>query len=979
MVPQFNPPANLLQAANSFMTPFATNTPFSRLGWTTDTNTEADILANLGDLATAWNVNSQPEWIPVGLDDPTTEFGGSDSMTQDFLNGELMFSLDSGIINQAIPGVPSMISDVANATPSSNTLPMPISRASSGNSVPTLSTAATTISQLPNLLAKPHAVHPRNSPLTTNPFSAKDLLHNRRKTSAQYAAEILNKQRDAAVPKDHFHTNFGPPLPKSPVYSTFDAKPQLPGGSPSSRSLLNPLPSSGTPSPLASGHVSTDSISTQSQAQQHIANQASRSATVSPGGSRDSTSARAYKGSLSEDGDIPPMLREYVALIPGSPSAEVIYKIMRETFKAPRMGMVSLNLELLWYMLHKGVLPRIAFFGHISSTVRFSVANLDIRPMVPPDIDESCYALALREVPLVKDCSEIWGAIGLCMLARYEFQSLRYKEMDEHSTMAIEVMRRIKYMGHSYPWHSVEDKDKESFGFQYILVTFWKCFLWKLVSLMLIESGSNFNYSLDRVPVYSSKTFDLYTTSQLYDVDLMEMIPKDSWLGAGSGPPPKLRFRGPSDDEFMRMRPEGSPCFNRRAVNAAYMQQLLVIFAGFNVRISSAKRNEDGLEQMLKGLWIFKERMRAWRHSLPSDLVLDNGLVSKYIDAISPSSTASPRDIDIMASQLKDIIMTLMLYHTFLARANRYVMKMMLGERIDLPPPNVNTAAFGIRDLYDCTTLPPMVSEGLGYMNMYFHGCRIQAISSANALCSLVQAAYACKFNFYTLGSPIIFTMFEVLVTYVSFLRNRDENINWRAKSRLSNVFNILRMLRHWAPALNLFVAGIKSLSDPHLCLEEPRNFQAFKRDVMDPAMMDMTESPVGSLGVSEDDECGRTSMLPLKRQRVVRLPRALETTNDARTNIMTSSAPLGARSHSNVKRDETLSYRAADPIPEFPNPFPQKHIISLIIKDLDLSLAEFLAPAYPILLLKLTPIKSMFPQPPLSSPVGHSRTPNNF
>ncbi|KAJ1899085.1 hypothetical protein LPJ81_004209 [Coemansia sp. IMI 209127] len=961
------------------MTPFATNTPFSRSGWTSATNTEADMLANLGDLATAWNLNSQPEWIPVGLDDPNLEFGGSASMTQNFLNGELMFSLDSGIINQGIPGVPSLLSGVANAAPSSDTLPMPISSASSRSSVPTLPTAATTVSQLPKLLAESHAVHPRHSPLSTNPFNANGLLDDRRRTSAQYAAEILNKQRDVAVPKDHFHTNFGPPLPMSPIYSTFDAKPQLPGGGPS-RPLFNPLPASGTPSPLASGHVSTDFTNTQNRAQQHIANPASRSAIGSPGKSPHSISARSHKGSLSEDGDIPPMLREYVALIPGSPSAEVIYKIMRETFKAPRMGMVSLNLELLWYMLHKGVLPRIAFFGHISSTVRFSVANLDIKSMVPSDIDESCYTLALREVPLVKDCSEIWGAIGLCMLARYEFQSLRYKEMDEHSTMAIEVMRRIKYMGHSYPWHSVDDKDKESFGFQYILVTYWKCFLWKLVSLMLIDSGSSFNYSLDRVPVYSSKTFDLYTTSQPYDVDLMEMIPKDSWLGAGSGPPPKLRFRGPSDDEFMRTRPEGSPCFNRRAVNAAYMQQLLVIFAGFNVLISSAKRNEDGLEQILKGLWIFKERMRAWRHSLPSDLVLGNGLVSKYIDAISPSSTASPRDIDIMASQLKDIIMTLMLYHTFLARANRYVMKMMLGERIDLPPPNVSTAAFGIRDLYDCTTLPPMVAEGLGYMNMYFHGCRIQAISSANALCSLVQAAYACKFNLYTLGSPIIFTMFEVLVTYVSFLRNRDENINWRAKSRLSNVFNILRMLRHWAPALNLFVAGIKNLSDPHLCLEEPRNFQAFKRDVMDPAMMDMTESPVDTLGVSEDDEGGRTSMLPMKRQRVVRLPRALESTNDARTNIMTSSAPLGALSHSDVKRDETLSYRAADPIPEIPNPFPRKHIISLIIKDLDLSLAEFLAPAYPILLLRLMPIKSMFPQPPLSSsPVGYSRTPDKF
>ncbi|KAJ2553612.1 hypothetical protein EV175_002879 [Coemansia sp. RSA 1933] len=976
MIPQSNPPANLLQAANSFMTPFATNTPFSRSEWTTATNTEADMLANLGDLATSWNVNSQNEWMPVGLDDLSLEFGSSDSMTQNFLNGELMFSLDTGSNLQDLP--PPLLG-LGNTAPSpSAPLPMPTSNVSPRNSVPTLPSAA---HHLPKPLAKSQTVRPKHSPLSTEPFNAKDLMDSRRRTSAQYTVEMLSKQRDGgSVPKDYFHTNFGPPLPMSPIYSPFDTKPQLAKGGPSSQPQVNSLPPLSSLPHMAPGNTATNPIHPQGQSQQHIVNLASRSATASPGGSRHSTPSRSAKGSVSDGADIPPMLREYVALIPGNPSAEAVYKIMRETFKAPRMGMVSLNLELLWYMLHKGVLPRIAFFGHISSTVRFSVANLDIKSMVPPDIDESCYELALREVPLVKDCSELWGAIGLCMLARYEFQSLRYKEMDEHSSMAMEVMRRIKYMGHSYPWHGLEDKDKESFGFQYILVTFWKCFLWKLVSMMLIESDRNFNYSLDMVPTYSSKTFDLYTTSQAYDVDLMEMIPRNSWLGADSGPPPNLRFRGPNDEEFMRMRPEGSPCFNRRAVSAAYTQQLLVIFAGFNILISKAKRNEGGLENILKGLWIFKERMRAWRNSLPSDLVLDNGLVSEYLEAISPSSTASPRDIDVMASQLKDIIMMLMLYHTFLVRANRYVMKLMLGERIDLPPPDVSTAAFGIRDLYDCTTLPPMVSGGLGFMNMYFHGCRIQAITSANALCSLVQAAYACKFNFYTIGSPIIFTMFEVLVTYVSFLRSRDDSIRWRAKSRLSNVFNILRMLRHWAPALNLFVAGIKNLSDPHLCLEEPRNFQVFKRNVLDPAMMDMSESPVDSLGVSEDENRAPLSMLPPKRRRVVHLPQALESTNDARTNIMTSSAPPGTtQSRSDVKRDETLSYRAANPIPELPNPFPPKHIISLIIKDLDLSMAEFLAPAYPILLLRLTPAKSMFQQTSLAPSAGYNQLPNKY
>ncbi|KAJ1657121.1 hypothetical protein GGF44_004231, partial [Coemansia sp. RSA 1694] len=60
--------------------------------------------------------------------------------------------------------------------------------------------------------------------------------------------------------------------------------------------------------------------------------------------------------------------------------------------------------------------------------------------------------------------------------------------------------------------------------------------------------------------------------------------------------------------------------------------------------------------------------------------------------------------------------------------------------------------------------------------------------------------------------------------------------------------------------------------------------------------------------------------------------------------------------------RDETLSYHAAEPIPEFANPFPPTHAVSLIAKDLGLSLAEFLAPAYPILLLRLIPTRHLDP-----------------
>ncbi|KAJ2584267.1 hypothetical protein GGH95_000495, partial [Coemansia sp. RSA 1836] len=658
--------------------------------------------------------------------------------------------------------------------------------------------------------------------------------------------------------------------------------------------------------------------------------------------------------------DVPPIIQAYVSAIPGNVSPTAIYRIMRETFKAPRTGMVSLNLELVWFMLHKGVLPRIAFYGHLSSTIRCSVvANLNIKSMVPSNLDESCYELALNEAPLIKDCAAIWGAIGLCMLARYEFQSLRYQEMAMHADMAMDVMHRIVYAGRRYPWHDVSPSDKESFGFQYLLAIHWKVFLWKLLSLMLINHDMAFKSGLEGLPDYSSKTFDLYTMDTPYDVDLMEMIPQSSWFGASAGQQqPNIRFRGPSDPEFMRLRPENSPCFNRGSTNGLYIQQLLVIFARVLAMQDQVRRGQIGVGKLLNSLWTFKERMQIWRNALPSELVVNNRMVAGYLDSIRAESQMSPAEIDLRAARLKDAIILFMTYHSFIIRANRFAMKAMLGEPLDMPPPDVSTAAFNIRDLFDSTASPQAVREYIGDMNLTFHVCRVDALKSADALCNLVQAVYACKFNFYTLGSTVVFSICDLLVTDISLLKNRDVNIAWRAKSRLTNVFNILRILRHWAPALNMFVAGFKALSDPKLCIDEPRNIVAYQHETMNLAMVKAHQPPIGSNGNDDDSyDDGRgdddmESMLDRKRRKVAAGPvEDPEYVSDA--DMVASSAShraLSASASGGVKRDETLSYHAAEPIPEFANPFPPTHAVSLIAKDLGLSLAEFLAPAYPIL-----------------------------
>ncbi|KAJ1776130.1 hypothetical protein LPJ67_006472, partial [Coemansia sp. RSA 1938] len=342
MVPQTNiPAADVLQLVNSYMTPFSGSAPETAPACAAMTNTEANVLANLGDMA---RQHASPrEWMPVGFSD--TQLNSAELHSQQLLDGESMFAVGADF-----------------ATPSGPAEPLPVT-----NSLPPY-----VQSQMPrhSYFASPAGLEARlptsgvKRPSNVHSLAAPGLYGN----GAQPAL-LARSNTDPYAP----NTGVGSVLSDSHSTSTHNSR-------------------NGTPNHRSGGNMPLD---------------------------------------ISED-DVPHILREYVSVIPGRPSAAAIYKIMRESFRAPRMGMVSLNMELMWFMLHKGVLPRIVFYGHISSTIRCSVANLDIKSMVPPHIDESCYELALGEVDAVKDCAALWGAIGLCMVTRYEFQSSRYAEMALH-------------------------------------------------------------------------------------------------------------------------------------------------------------------------------------------------------------------------------------------------------------------------------------------------------------------------------------------------------------------------------------------------------------------------------------------------------------------------------------------------------------------------------------------------------------------
>ncbi|KAJ1887716.1 hypothetical protein LPJ66_008937 [Kickxella alabastrina] len=166
------------------------------------------------------------------------------------------------------------------------------------------------------------------------------------------------------------------------------------------------------------------------------------------------------------------------------------------------------------------------------------------------------------------------------------------------------------------------------------------------------------------------------------------------------------------------------------------------------------------------------------------------------------------------------------------------------------------------------------------------------------------------RLNLFSYGTTYVAIAGEVLNVLVGQLGIKDKAAMWKTKTRLGHVLCLLRSLQHWAPAIYMFVSGIQALSDPTLVLEVD---EAKLQDIIKRQNLDEQQQQQPNIGGILGASCAP------------------------------DSSAVGGRSSSG---DGSVS--------QFSNPYPPNHIINLIVDDLDSSLATFLAPAYPMLLLKI-------------------------
>ncbi|KAJ1945608.1 hypothetical protein EC988_005718 [Linderina pennispora] len=235
----------------------------------------------------------------------------------------------------------------------------------------------------------------------------------------------------------------------------------------------------------------------------------------------------------------------------------------------------------------------------------------------------------------------------------------------------------------------------------------------------------------------------------------------------------------------------------------------------------------------------------------------------------------------------------------------------MLREDLASPATSMHMRVFGIRDYIEAQI--PQDDErgnsGLWQRNMEFHRCRSLCYESIDILCDVVQISFMLRLNVFTYGTTYVAIAGEMINVLISQLGINDRHVKWRTKTRLAHVLCLVRSLQHWAPALYLFVYAIRALSDPGLVLEG---------NVKIPTLVDLV-SRKGAEDKPTDSDSSKSAGVG-GEQALVQAPEA--------------AGEAG--------------------VPDIPNPFPSNHIINLIVAELDLSLATFLAPAYPMLLLKI-------------------------
>ncbi|KAJ2546044.1 hypothetical protein EV175_005743, partial [Coemansia sp. RSA 1933] len=188
------------------------------------------------------------------------------------------------------------------------------------------------------------------------------------------------------------------------------------------------------------------------------------------------SSACARIGQMNRD-KIPQMLKDAVEEHPELGCPELIYNllIIHVVHDCSRIGIYQAH--LFWMRVGEYKLPKFHLYASIADASRSWSLPDDLRAALPPNLDEICYTLAIEQAPTDDSDLQIISAIGLLILASYEFKSARFAPMVEHNCLAYKIIVQVKFRGAPFPWRAAKKKPDESgvdSNYEALLRAFWR-------------------------------------------------------------------------------------------------------------------------------------------------------------------------------------------------------------------------------------------------------------------------------------------------------------------------------------------------------------------------------------------------------------------------------------------------------------------------------------------------------------------------
>ncbi|KAJ2793656.1 hypothetical protein H4R20_006477, partial [Coemansia guatemalensis] len=295
---------------------------------------------------------------------------------------------------------------------------------------------------------------------------------------------------------------------------------------------------------------------------------------------------------------IPQMLKDAVVEHPELGSAELIYNLMitHVVHDCSRIGIY--NAHLFWMRVRQYKLPKFYLFSSIADASRSWTLSDELRMALPQNLDETCYALAIKHAPTDVSNPNVLAAIGLLVLSSYEFKSARFAQMVEHICLAYKVIIHIKFRGAPFPWRRAKKRVSPpdvDWNYQLLIRAYWR------ISAALY---------------YSTEIFRLDAPD---DREFLPEMPE-------------------SDDYFIRhvFVPDESEEFGFRAVEAPYeicdtgrgdltniVCELVVRQYKIANRFNRVLRGEKACMWYINYMLEWDRQMLEWRDSLPSYLDCD--------------------------------------------------------------------------------------------------------------------------------------------------------------------------------------------------------------------------------------------------------------------------------------------------------------------------------------------------------------------